>query len=835
MAFQTLTSTQVAPSPSASAPGEGSGNRYTRSFSELTKGDARVAGGKGANLGEMMRAGLPVPSGFVITVDAYERFSTASGLRAAMATLLRAADIESSEALEDTANAIRKLVHETGMPDDVRNAIIAAYRQLGAKEATSSVAVRSSATAEDAADFSFAGIHESFMAVRGEQALLDKVQACWASGFSPRAIYYRLKNGFAAEMGLGVVVQRMVESAKSGVMFTANPATSDRSQIIIEAAWGLGEAVVAGQVTPDHYVLEKATLAEIGREIAHKDFLLQSTDGTGKITRVDLSKDPRATAPVLTDREIHSLGALACKSEVHYGKPQDLEFAVDSSGKIYLTQTRPITTLAASHERVSSPSHGVVTIVPVTPARGSGAIANGHGNGNSNGNGNGNGHGPTVANAGSPVVRGLGAGPGVGVGRVRVLSAPDQAGTLLQGEILVTHMTTPDWVPVMRRSAAVVTDAGGMTSHAAIVSRELGIPCVVGAKGATTRLATGMLVTVDGGAGTIVEGEHRPAPSAADRAEAVHGVPSATPVITATKLFVNLAEPDRAAQVAARNVDGIGLLRAEFMLVDALQGTHPMEFVAKGRGDEFVARMVEKLKIIAGAFNPRPVVYRAMDFRSNEFRQLKGGDAHEPHEENPMIGYRGCFRYVHDPALFRLELRALHEVRQEFPNLHLMIPFVRTGWEFKACRKLIDESPLGADRALQVWVMAEVPSILSWLPDYAAMGVSGVSIGSNDLTQLMLGVDRDSELVAPVYDERDRAVTDMIKAIITECHRLKITCSICGQAPSVHPEFAEFLVRAGVDSISVTADAIDRTRRNIAIAEQRVLLDAARSASAPAR
>jgi len=800
MTFQTLAATQV-PSPAPeSATGETGPNRYTRSFSELRKTDARIAGGKGANLGEMVNAGLPVPSGFVITVDAYERFSTSSGLRSAVAALLRGTNIENSDALEATARAVRKLVHETPLPDDVRHAIIAAYRQLGAKEATSAVAVRSSATAEDAADYSFAGMHESFMGVRGEQALLDKVHACWASGYSPRAIYYRLRHGFAGEMALAVVVQRMVESAKSGVMFTANPATSDLSQIVIEAAWGLGEAVVAGQVTPDRYILDKATLAEIGREVAHKEFLLQALDGSGKVTRVDLARDARAHAPVLTDREIHSLGALACKSEVHYAKPQDLEFAIDANGKISLTQTRPITTLAAPAERMAPP-----------PA---------------NGNGSGNGAGPA-----NVLVRGLGAGIGVGVGRVRVLSNADQAGTLEAGEILVTHMTSPDWVPIMRRSAAVVTDAGGMTSHAAIVSRELGIPCVVGAKGATTRLQTGMLVTVDGAAGTIVEGDHRPAVTVTERAESAQQTTAAAPLVTATKLFVNLAEPERAAEVAARDVDGVGLLRAEFMLLEALDGTHPLDMIARGKGHDFVARMSERLRLIAGAFAPRPVIYRATDFRSNEFRSLKGGEAHEPREENPMIGYRGCYRYVDDPALFRLELEALADVRREFPNLHLMIPFVRTGWEFRACRALIAASPLGADRNLQIWIMAEVPSVVSWLPEYAALGATGVSIGSNDLTQLMLGVDRDSEKLAPLYDERDRAVLDTIRAIISESHRLGLTCSICGQAPSVYPDYADLLVRAGIDSISVNPDAIDKARLNIAVSEQRLLLESARKSA----
>jgi pyruvate,water dikinase len=302
--------------------------------------------------------------------------------------------------------------------------------------------------------------------------------------------------------------------------------------------------------------------------------------------------------------------------------------------------------------------------------------------------------------------------------------------------------------------------------------------------------------------------------------------------VTATRLYVNLAEPDRAEDVAQMDVDGVGLLRAEFMVLAALDNTHPRALIAQGRGNEIVTRMAEKLRIFGRAFAPRPVIYRAIDFRSNEFRRLKGGDAHEPVEENPMIGYRGCYRYIKEPDLFGLELAALADVRREFPNVHLMIPFVRTAWEFRECRRLIAESALGHDRALELWVMAEVPSVSYWLPEYVRAGITGISIGSNDLTQLVLGVDRDSEAVAPLFDERDEAVLWVIQSLIWRARQLGITSSICGQAPSVHAEYAEHLVRWGIDSISVNPDAVARTRRNIAAAEQRLLIDQARALTA---
>jgi pyruvate,water dikinase len=381
----------------------------------------------------------------------------------------------------------------------------------------------------------------------------------------------------------------------------------------------------------------------------------------------------------------------------------------------------------------------------------------------------------------------------------------------------------------MRRASAIVTDAGGMTSHAAIVARELGLPCVVGAHDATKKLSTGTVVTVDGSAGTVAVGG-APVAAPAERPTTVVAATQTAP-ITATRIYVNLAEPERAADVAARDVDGVGLLRAEFMMVEALERMHPRAFLAQRSADEFVHRMAESLRKFAQAFNPRPVVYRAMDFRSNEFRNLTGGADHEPTEANPMIGYRGCFRYTREPDLFALELRALAEVRRDFENLHLMIPFVRTAHELKACLALLDASPLGEDTRMERWIMAEVPSVVYWLPRYAELGITGVSIGSNDLTQLMLGVDRDSELFGPSYDERDGAVLDAIKSIVTESRRLGLTCSICGQAPSVHQEYAAQLVRWGIDSISVNVDAIERTRHNVAAAEQALILERARVGS----
>ena len=758
-------------------------------LARVHRSDVATVGGKAANLGELISAGFPVPPGFVLPIDAYERFYASNELAARVASELRRLNVDDPISLEERAAALRQLILDGVMPDDLGQAIQQSYDDL-AKDQTvcRRVAVRSSATAEDTGQFSFAGMFESFLNVFGAAGVIDAVKACWASTFGARVLFYRIKQGLPAEMPVAVIVQRMVNSDKAGVMFTVDPATHDTSRMVIEAAWGLGESVVQGAVTPDRHVVEKASLTAVATHISRKEFLLTWNAAQQRTVRIDLTNDPRAVAPVLTSTELAALADLARRAEQHYGAPQDVEFAVEGDS-IYLTQSRPITTLQPRE---------------APPVDTSGANA-------------------------KAIVHGLGASPGIATGKVRVLASPSDESLMLAGEVLVTRMTSPDWVPIMRRAAAIVTDSGGMTSHAAIVARELGLPCIVGAHDATRSLVTGTIVTIDGDAGTVSLGTEAVG-AAAKVGSSMPTIAMRMPApITATKLYVNLAEPERATEVAARDVDGVGLLRAEFMMLEALEHTHPRGFLAKHDAAEFVSRMARGLTTFARAFRPRPVVYRAMDFRSNEFRNLAGGAEHEPVESNPMIGYRGCFRYTREPDLFALELRALATVRAEFENLHLMIPFVRTPAELAACLRLVDASPLANDRRLERWIMAEVPSVVHHLPEYARLGVTGVSIGSNDLTQLMLGVDRDSELFGAAYDERDEAVLDAIRSIIRRCRELGITCSICGQAPSIHPDYAARLVEWGIDSISVNVDAIDRTRRNIAIAEQALVVNAART------
>ena len=744
-------------------------------FSQVGRNDGPLVGGKGANLGELTQAQIPVPPGFVVTTRAYRAFLVTTGLEGRIEAMLEGLDVEDDEALQRVSGKVRAAVEQAEMPAQLREDIERSYLELG----QGAVAVRSSATAEDLAEASFAGQQSTYLNVEGAADVVDAVQRCWASLFEARAVFYREHAGWGhVDVDLAVPVQRMVQSETSGVMFTIDPITNDEQRVVIEAALGLGEAVVAGLVSPDHFEVDKSSEAILDRQIFRQDrMLMRNPNGTGGEANIWRAlSDAEGDRPKLTDAQVVELTTIGKRIERHYGGPQDIEWGW-ADGRFYLLQTRPITTLARpAGDLDSAPT-------------------------------------PTA----EPLLSGSPASPGVAAGQVRVVSDPSQTGMIVEGDVLVAEMTTPDFVPAMKRAAAIITEKGGRTCHAAIISRELGVPCIVGAPGARA-LAEKLTVTVDGAAGHVYEGAQEELIDWWRRQQ--ERVVTEAPD-TKTKIYVNLADPDIAQRVADRSVDGVGLLRAEFII--ARMGEHPRSFLDSGRGDEYVERLADGMRTIAAAFHPRPVIYRATDFKTNEYANLKGGAEYEPHEENPMIGYRGAARYVREPDLFELELRALEEVRADYPGLHLMIPFVRTTGELRQVIDLVEAYGLKRSDSFKIWIMIEVPSNVWLLEDFIAQGVDGVSIGSNDLTQLTLGIDRDSERFADTFDERDPAVLYAIQHVIETARRCGVTVSVCGQGPSEHPDLAQRLVEWGITSISVTPDVIEKTRQYVADAEARVL------------
>ncbi len=740
-------------------------------FEDVDKNDLPLVGGKGANLGELTKAGIPVPPGFIVTTVSYFNFLEEAGLREEMGNILEPLNPDDTEQLFQISTKIKDVITSAEMPQDIADEIREAYRELGGL-----VAVRSSATAEDLPDASFAGQQRTFLNIQGEDDVITAVQECWASLFEPRAIFYRNEHGIDhMQVGIAVPVQRMVQSEAAGVIFTMEPVTNE-SKITIEAVYGLGEAVVSGEMTPDHYLVDKENFTILEKQIVEQDWqLVKSSESDSGVdgTNVKLPvSDELRKEQKLSDDEIISLAKLGVKIEDHYQFPQDIEWAKEG-GELYVVQTRPITTL----ESISEESVGETLDVPV-------------------------------------LVSGSSASPGLGSGPVQIVLDPSRISEVKEGDILVAEMTTPDYVPAMKRAAGIVTDRGGRTCHAAIVSRELGIPCVVGTGNATNVLKPDQVVTVDGSQGKVYEG----------RVAAQATVPSTTApksaVKTRTKLYVNLADPEKAETVAARDVDGVGLLRAEFMISEI--GEHPRHMLKEGRGEEFISRLAEGLTVFARAFEPRPVVYRTTDFKTNEYRHLKGGEEYEEHEENPMIGYRGCSRYIREPDVFRLETEAVKRVREKYKNLWVMIPFVRTVAGLADVKKILIAEGLRRSRDFKLWMMVEVPSNVFLIDKFIDVGIDGISIGSNDLTQLVLGVDRDNEELAEQFDERNEAVLIAIERVVKAAIARGVTCSICGQAPSDFPEITEKLVEWGITSVSVNRDVIDETREIIAAAEQRL-------------
>jgi pyruvate,water dikinase len=742
-------------------------------FDEVTKKDIPIVGGKGANLGELTNAGVPVPPGFIVTAAAYFDFLEQAEISDQIRQLLHPADVNNSKQLQQIARKVQQVILAAEMPAELATEIGEAYKKLGG----GLVAVRSSATAEDLPEASFAGQQSTFLNLREEKEVVAAVQGCWASLFEARAIFYREEQGFDHfKVGIAVPVQRMVQSEASGVMFTIEPVTSDQGKIIIEAIYGLGEAIVSGEVNPDLYVIDKESLTISSKKLSRQDRqLIRNPEASDPNTNI-WAQVPTSEQHLqkLSDTDIAKLAWIGKQIEYHYDFPQDIEWAKENK-KIFILQTRPVTTIKET-----------TAVEPEIKA---------------------------------PVLlSGAAASPGIASGPVKIIPDASQIDRVYDGDILVTEMTTPDFVPAMKRAAAIVTNRGGRTAHAAIVSRELGIPCVVGAEGAITTLSDGQIITVDGSHGKVYEGKVTRRIKTASVSSLFQ-----ESIRTRTKVYVNLAQPELADRVATHNVDGVGLLRAEFMVAHI--GEHPNYMLSQNRGGEFIDKLAKGITTFAQAFHPRPVVYRTNDFKTNEYRALTGGENYEELEENPMLGYRGAARYIKDINVFKLELAAIKKVRQDYPNLWVMIPFVRTVKELAQTVKLMESEGLERSEDFKIWMMVEVPSNIFLLEKFLKVGIDGISIGSNDLTQLILGVDRDNATLAKEFDERDEAVLMALETAIKVAKSMGVTSSICGQAPSVYPELTEKLVGWGITSVSVSPDMIGPTRRIIAKAEAKLKLN----------
>lgn len=743
-------------------------------FKEVGTDDIAHVGGKGANLGEMFKIGIPVPNGFIVTADAYFNFIKTNKLEEPIKSILKTTDIDDPNQLLSSSNKLKSLIVKSKIPTDIARDIMTSYKKMcsyaGLKNTP--VAVRSSATAEDLPDASFAGQQETYLNVEGESNVIKRVQDCWASIFTPRAIFYREKKHFDhLKVGVAVPVQKMINSDVSGIAFSINPITNNKNQIIIETIWGLGEYIVQGVVTPDQHVVDK-----INWEITSHNKNEQKTQlirAKSETTKASVPKY-KQNKTKLSNELVIKLAKIIQKLQDHYKKPQDVEFAIKNNS-IFIVQTRPITTIVSNKQTIDK-QQSIDKKEDIL---------------------------------GDP------ASPGTSSGIVVVIKSPKEINKVKEGQILVTDMTTPDFVPAMKKVAGIITNKGGQTSHAAIVSRELGVPCIVGTKNATKLLKNGNMVTIDGTQGKVWKGD------LVDKSMTPTTKKESTKK-TATKVYCNLGEPDLAKEISERNVDGIGLLRAEFMIANI--GIHPKRIISENNQKLYINKLSKEIKKFCESFSPRPVIYRATDFKTNEYRHLKWGKLYEPIESNPMLGFRGASRYISSQDIFKMEIEAIKTVRDKYgyKNLSLMIPFVRTPQELVQVKKILHQNGLVRSPTFKLLMMVEIPSNIILLEKFIDVGIDGISIGSNDLTMLILGIDRDNSEVASSFNEMDPAVLWAIKKAIVTSKKRGITSSICGQAPSNHPELVEKLVKWGVTSISVSPDAITRTRETVSWAEEKI-------------
>ncbi|MFH0715186.1 MAG: phosphoenolpyruvate synthase [Candidatus Diapherotrites archaeon] len=800
-------------------------------FRDIQPSDLNLVGGKGLNLGIMYKANFPIPPGFVVSATAYFNFVKSTGIQKKILDTIDFVDVENTEQLQQASQEVRELILSTPMSKELEQEIKRAYLKLGERQLLNLstveedyVAVRSSATAEDLAEASFAGAQETFLNVKGVEEVLSAVKKCWASLFTSRAVYYRKKNKFmTARVGLAAVIQKMVQSDVAGVMFTADPSNGDVGKIVIEGAYGLGEAVVSGALTPDTYTLEKGSLQILDKKIATQSWkFVRGAQGNSKAE----VQGKAQSAQKLSDSFIVQFAKIGKQIESQYGKPQDIEWALEN-GKLYIVQTRAITTMKKVQDAEEK---------------------------------------PRAEEKRESFLQGIAASPGIATGRARVIPSAQDIGKVQEGDILVTKMTNPDWVPAMQKVIAIVTDEGGKTSHAAIVSRELGIPAIVGTEQATKKIVDGEVITVDGFSGKIFKGKvvvepvrvevvqkgkleaeekeveilveeakaeekqleiaaHAPKvePQTAKVFEAQAEKLEELLKIPIVKVKVNVALPEAAEKAAQSGAAGVGLLRAEHMMAES--AIHPAQMMRDGKREELKEQLKTGIRKVAIPFVGKPVWYRNLDIRTDEFRNLQGGEL-EPKEENPMMGWHGIRRSLDEPELLKVEFEAIKELREEgVTNVGVMIPFVQHVNEFKKAKEIAIEVGLKPHEDVPFGIMVETPAAVWTIQDFLEEGIDFVSFGTNDLTQLTLGVDRNNEKLQKLFSELHPAILSQIAFVLFYCKKAGVECSICGQAGS-NPEMVKKLVRMGISSISANIDAVEQIKQVVLEEEKKRLMDA---------
>ncbi len=769
---------------------------YIKWFKDLSKDSIPEAGGKGANLGEMFNIGLPIPDGFCVTAQTYQQFIEKTGIKDKIQEQLKDLNVDDTTILQKIAKEIQQTILSVEIPEDMKEEITDSYELLGAgKEAHDLVevedvfvAVRSSATAEDLPGASFAGQQATYLNIKGKSEVVKAVRACWASLFTSRAIYYRTKNNFDhSKVLICAIIQKMVNSDQAGIMFTINPATNEESEIVIESVYGLGEMIVGGEVNPNTYIVDKNTKKITKIEVKKQDTgMFRTEDGKNEKRKIPLSLQEKQ---ITNDVQVKELARLGKKIEDHYGKPMDIEWAIEKE-QVYIVQARPVTTFKnkedSSNEKIEESSENDVS-----------------------------------STERKIILRGDTASRGSYSGNVKVVKDASELDKIEKGDILVTKMTTPDMVPAMQKAGAIVTNEGGMTCHAAIVSREMGIPCVVGTEHATEVLKDGDLITVEASQGIVYEGKVETSKTVKKEEVVSHN----EEIITATDVKCIVDFPDLAEKAASTGADGAGLVRLEIMIANG--GIHPAEYIRQDKDQDYVNLLKEGIRKIAKAFQHKPVWVRCSDMRSDEYRNLQGGDQ-EPRETDPMIGWHAIRRLLDEPRILKAEFQAIKDLHDEgLDNVGIMLPFIIRVDEVKKAKTIMREVGLEPCKDIDFGVMVETPASCWIIEDLCKEEISFVSFGTNDLTQLTLGIDRNNSRIADLFDEMHPAVLGELSKVIKTCKKYGVKSSICGQAGS-RPEMADFLVHQGIDSISANADAVHEIRHVVAKTEKRLLLDAER-------